>query len=227
MSVLSATPRKLTLFSLILVVILAASQASAFSFGKGKKGSGNLETRELSLDEFQAIEMGGAFDLEISFGDRQKVEVTIDDNLWDILETKVKGSWLNLGWARNCSPSNHCRVNIVLKNLEEVEISGAGDVDITGFKGHKFKYSLSGAGDLEMDGQVDNLEIRISGAGNADTQKLEAQKVKVRISGAGNATVYADESLNGNVSGVGNLTYYGDPEDTETSVSGLGKIKKK
>jgi len=78
-----------------------------------------------------------------------------------------------------------------------------------------------------MDGQVDNLDIRISGAGNADTQKLKAKNVKVSISGAGNATVYAKESLDGNVSGVGNLTYYGNPEDADTNVSGLGKIKRK
>jgi len=219
--------KKLTHYSLFLILLLAASQATAFSFSKGEEGSGNLETRELSLDEFLAIEMGGAFDLEISFGDRQKVEVTIDDNLWDILEAKVRGKWLKLDWDGSCQPSNHCLVKIVVKSLEEVEISGAGDVDISGFQGHKFKYRLSGAGNLEMDGQVDNLDIRISGAGNADTQKLKAKNVKVSISGAGNATVYAEESLDGNVSGVGNLTYYGNPEDADTNVSGLGKIKRK
>ena len=219
--------RKLTRYSLVLILLLIASQASAFSFGSGKKGSGDMETRTVSLDEFKAIEMGAAFDLEIGFGNTQKVEVTIDDNLWDILDAKVKGQWLKLGWDDNCRPSNKCRVKITMKSLEEVEIRGAGDVDISDFQGHKFKYRLSGAGNLEMDGKVDILDIRISGAGEADTQQLKAKSVKVNISGAGNASVYAKESLRGVVSGVGNLTYYGDPEDVDTNVSGMGHIKRK
>ncbi len=219
--------KKLANYSLILILLLSASQATAFSFGSGKKGSGDMETRTLSLEEFQAIEMSAAFDLEITFGSKQRVEVTIDDNLWDLLETRVKGSWLKLTWGRNCRPSGKCRVKIVMKKLEEVEISGAGDVDISDFDGHKFKYRLSGAGDLKMSGLVENLDIRISGAGNADTQKLQAKHVKVNISGAGNASVYAEQSLRGNVSGVGNLSYYGDPEDASTNVSGLGSIKRK
>ena len=171
--------------------------------------------------------MGGAFDIEVSFGRTQKVEVTIDDNLWDIFEAEVKGEWLNLDWDGNCRPSDECRIAIVVPLLEEVNIHGACDLNISGFKGSEFTYKLSGAGDLVMDGEVDKLDIKISGAGDADTTDLKAKHVKVSISGAGNAEVYAEKSLRGRVSGVGNLTYYGDPEDENTSVSGLGKIRKK
>ena len=219
--------KRLMHLSLILIVVLAAGQATAFSFGRGEKGSGDLETRELSLDEFQAIDLGGAFELEVSFGDQQSIEVTIDDNLWDLLETKVKGKWLKIKWKKNCRPSDHCKIEIVMQKLEEVDISGACDAVISDFNGHRFQYSLSGAGDLEMDGQVDQLEIHISGAGDADTRQLIAQHVEVGISGAGNATVHAEKSLDGHISGVGHLTYYGDPEETDTHVSGMGKIKRK
>ena len=61
---------------LTLVLVLAAGTASAkfnFNFGRGIKGSGDMETRELDLKDFTRIDVGGAFDLEISFGDRQKL----------------------------------------------------------------------------------------------------------------------------------------------------------
>ena len=76
--------RKFLPISLALMILLIAGQAAAFSFSNGEKGSGDMETRQLSLDEFRAIDVGGAFDIDVSFGKEQKVEVTIDDNLWDI-----------------------------------------------------------------------------------------------------------------------------------------------
>lgn len=219
--------RKFLPVVLTVIAILIAGQASAFSFNKGTKGSGDMETRELSLEEFNSLDVGGAFDIEVSFGKKQKIEVTIDDNLWDHFDAKIKGKWLDLDWGRNCSPSNDCHIKIVVPSLEEVNIHGACDLEISDFDAHDFTYKLSGAGDLEMDGKVDNLEIKISGAGDADTTDLKAKNVKVSISGAGNADVYAEESIRARISGVGNLTYHGDPDDEDTRVSGLGNISKK
>lgn len=220
---------KMTL-TLTMVLALAASQSLAFSFhghghGRGIEGSGNLETRELSLDDFAKIDLGGAFDLQVRFGDKQKVSVTIDDNLWDNLVAEVSGDELELNWDDNCQPDRDCRIEIVVRSLNQVSIHGAGDVEIEDFRGDSFTYELSGAGDLTMDGQVDDLKIRVSGAGNADTRELKANNVDISVSGAGNADVYAAKSIKARVSGVGKVVYSGDPEDKNTTVSGIGSIK--
>ncbi len=212
--------------AILVAIFLNSGSVEAFSLSKGRVGSGRVETRELNLKEFNAIEMEGSFDLEIRLGDQQEVFATIDDNLWELFEAKVQGHWLNLDWGRQCQPNGKCKVVIVVRELQEVHISGAGDVEIIKFQGHEFKYRLSGAGDLKMSGQVDKLDIRISGAGEADTRELQADSVKVQISGAGNAEVYAKKSIRGRVSGVGNLTFYGDPDDEDTQVSGLGRIRR-
>ena len=220
---------KLTLI-ITLVLTLSASQALAFSFhkhGKGIEGSGDMETRELNLNDFDMIDIGGAFDLHVTFGDHQTVKVTIDDNLWDNLEADVSSGELELDWKKSCQPDRDCLVEIVVRSLEQVNIHGAGDVEIEDFDGEDFEYGLSGAGNLTMDGQVDNLKIRISGAGNADTEGLRAKDVNISVSGAGNAKVYASESIRARVSGVGKVTYYGDPEERDTRVSGIGSIKRK
>ena len=215
---------------LVLTLLLVGSQAVAWDWhkhNKGIEGSGDMETRTLDLDSFDEIDIGGAFDVYVTFGDKQEVDVTIDDNLWDNLEADVKSGTLYLDWDKSCSPDNDCQVRLVLPSLKEVAIHGAGNVEIEDFRGDEFTYALSGAGNLLMDGEVDDLEIKISGAGEADTRDLRARNVKVSISGAGNAEVYASESLRGRVSGVGNLSYWGDPEDRDTRVSGLGNIKRK
>jgi len=211
----------------LILTILMAGQVAAFSFSSGREGSGKMETRQLNLDEFRALDVGGAFDVEVRFGKTQKVEVTVDDNLWDRFEAKVKGEWLNLDWGRSCSPSDGCHVLIVIPTLEQVTISGACDMNIRDFDDHRFVYRLSGAGELIMNGRVEKLELHISGAGDADTTDLIAENVRVDISGAGNAMIYAKDSIRARISGVGNLTYFGNPEHTDTSVSGLGSIHRK
>ncbi len=220
----------LCIAALAMVLTGLADTADAFPFGKrhkGIRGSGDLETRELDLDTFTELELGGAFDINVTIGDEQKVEVTIDDNLWDNLVTDVRRGTLELDWDENCRPDDDCEVNIVVTELEAMTIKGAGDVAITDFRGERFEFDLYGAGDLVMDGEVDELAINISGAGDIDTRDLIAREVDVTISGAGNAEVHVTESLEGRVSGVGNLTYYGDPEHKRTRVSGIGNIRQR
>ena len=117
------------------------------------------------------------------------------------------------------------RANWLSQNEASRNQPGVGDIE--DFDGKSFRFSVHGAADLKMDGRVEDLEINISGAGEADTRKLKAKNVEVRISGAGEAKVFADESLRGRISGVGSLTYWGDPEEKDTSVSGIGSIKHK
>jgi len=211
-----------------MALFLAAGQATAFSFGKKTlEGSGDMETRELSLKEFDEIEVGGAFELKITLGDEQKVVMTIDDNLWDNLEAEVHGGTLEIGWDKSCSPDGECRVVIVVRELKRMDIHGAAEVLIEGYRGDSFDFNVSGAAELEMEGEVDKLEIHVSGAGEIDTRELKAKSVEISVSGAGEAKVFASESFEGRVSGVGNISYWGDPEHQKTKVSGMGNIRRK
>ncbi len=212
----------------VLILPAVAGQAAAFSFDKDTiEGSGDMETRTLEFKEFDAINVGGAFDLDITIGDQQKVVMTIDDNLWENLEAEVSGGTLEIGWDKSCETDGDCRVEIVVRDLNALDIHGAADVEISQYSGDSFKFDVSGAAELEMDGTVDELEIHVSGAGEIDTRELKAKSVEISVSGAGEAKVYASESFEGRVSGVGNIDYWGDPEHEKTRVSGLGNIKKK
>lgn len=212
----------------LLILTALAGPAAGISFGKDTiEGSGNMETRDLDLDEFDSIDVGGAFDLEITLGDVQKVTMTIDDNLWDNLETDVHGGTLEIGWDKSVNHDGDCKVEIVVRELKSVDIHGAAEVEITGYHGESFTFDVSGAAELEMDGTVDDLDINVSGAGEIDTRELIAKNVKVSVSGAGEAKVYASESFEGRVSGVGNIDYWGDPEHQKVRVSGMGDIDRK
>jgi len=212
-----------SLMSAILLTVLVSS-ASAWSLGSGIKGSGDLETRSLDLDRIDAVRIEGGFDLDIRFADRQRVDVTIDDNLWDNLVAEVEGGTLVLDWKKDCRPDGACTVALVLRELKEIRIDGAGDVDVADFHGDSFVFECRGAGDLDIAGEVDHLEIDIRGAGDVNARDLKAANVDVSITGAGDAEVFASRSLKGRITGVGNLEYWGGPDDKDTRVSGIGSI---
>ncbi len=218
------------LTALFLTILMCGTASADFLgiFGdRGIRGSGDMETRTFDLDKTNAVSIHGAFDLYVTFGKKQKISVTIDDNLWDNFEIKVKNGNLDLDWEDNCRPDSDCRIDLVLVELEEVSVYGACDANIDDYDGDSFSFNVRGAGDLEINGEVDDLEISISGAGDVDAEELIANHVDVSISGAGSGSVYAEKSIEARISGVGSLTYYGDPEEKSTLVSGMGSSKKR
>jgi len=219
--------KRLAVVSTVLIVVLALAGGDAAARDSSIRGSGQLVTKELDLAAFGKLDVGGAFDVHVEFGGSQRVALTIDDNLVENMEIEVHGDTLNLDYHKNCNPSRGSLVEITVPDLEGVAVHGAGDVEIEDFNGDRFEFKLSGAGDLTIDGQVDELEVRISGAGDVDARELIARDADVHISGAGDAKIHVTDRLRGRISGVGNLDYYGDPAETDNHVSGMGNIERK
>ena len=82
---------------------------------------------------------------------------------------------------------------------------------------------LSGAGDVELAGQVVEQTIVLGGAGDYDAARLESQTVIVKAGGAGTVTVWASDTLDVQIGGPSTVAYYGDPHVTK-SVSRVGHL---
>ena len=208
-------------------LLLAIALTAPVQAGDLLEGSGKLETRTLDLAAFTKIDLGGAFDVEVTIGKTPKVELTIDDNLWDNLEAAVEDGTLDLDWKKNCSPSDHCTARITTAALEEFTLHGAGNVGIKGLDGKSLVFYLRGAGDVQLDGKVNDLQIFLTGAGNCDARKLQAQDVAIVLSGVGNCEAYAGRSIDVDITGVGNVTYWGSPEKKTVNVAGMGNVEAK
>lgn len=223
------TKRTLTAALAALLIVSLAAPASAGFWNKGDQieGSGKMESRTFDFDEITAYQLDGSLDTEIAFGDRQKVEVTLDDNLFDNLEIEVDHGTLIIGWDESCDPDRKAKVVLTLSKLDEIDLNGAGDIVIDGFSGKSFDLELRGAGDVTIDGKCDELEITLMGVGDIEARKLDAKHVDVTVTGVGDAEVTAVESIEARVSGVGDIKYWGNPESENTKVSGIGDIKRK
>jgi len=207
---------------------LAVSSTAGDWFGlrdRGVKGSGDLATETREVDPFTRIETNGSADLTVTVGPEQSIAITFDDNLIELIETKVHGKTLEITPTRSYSSRRSCEIVITVPKLERVACSGSGDIVVERLDAETFEFKLSGSGDFTAEGKTDELDIDLSGSGDVDTRDLVAQEAYVRITGSGDVKVHAAESLDARVSGSGDIDYYGDPEHVRKSVSGSGSIR--
>lgn len=212
--------RTIIFLSLVLLTL------SGCKFGQ-VTGSGTMRLEKRDVSTFTAVDISGAYDVEIVAQKDQSLEIEGDDNLLPLIKTEVKNGVLNIYNEKSFNTKHKLRVRIAVQSLDGLNTSGASDFTITNVKTDEFNVDASGASNIQIAGETKNLEVEMSGAGELDAKDLHAQGVKITLSGAAHADVYATETLRASVSGAGNVNYYGDPKTVNEDTSGAGSISKR
>lgn len=211
---------------IILAVSLITFIISGCGFW-GVRGNGRVKEETRKVMEFQKIDADGAFTIRVKVGPSPSLRISAEENLLGHIRTNVKGNTLVIDTRKNISPRKEIFIEITTPTLKAIEASGANNISVVGIQGSEFVVELSGAGNIDLKGEVDKFRVELSGAGSIDGKDLKAKEVRVSVSGAASADVYATEFLDASVSGVGSIEYYGNPAKTKTDVSGVGSISRK
>lgn len=212
----------------------------------GIDGNGNVvkETRDIS--SFDAISVGGAFNVILTQGNTESLVVEADENLQQIIKTKVKGKTLHITTEQNIRNSKAQNLYISFKNLEDIDISGACNLEATNalnfsslsieasgasevdleFTAETLSCDLSGASEIKLSGEVKNCRIESSGASEISAYDLITENMELRASGASEAKLHATETLKVRGSGASSVRYMGNPR-IDSDVSGAGSVKKR
>lgn len=217
---------KRTILFLSLILLVPVLGGCHGHFGN-VSGSGTMKLEKRDVPAFSAVNISGAFDVEIVVQKEQSLEIEGDDNLLPLIKTEVKNGVLSINNEKSFSTKKALRVRISVPDLDAISTSGASEFTVTNVKSDEFNIEASGAGSIEISGETKTLEVGMSGAVNLDAKDLKAQKVNITNSGASSADVYASEELRASVSGAGNVDYYGDPKTVSEDTSGAGSISKK
>ena len=196
-------------------------------FREGTSGSGKTKVEKRSLQGFTAVNISGAFEVEIVAQQGPSVEVEGDDNLLPLVRTEVNKGVLDIFNEKPFETKNAIRVRISAPQLDAVSTSGASDIVVSNVKSDDFNVSTSGAGSLKISGEAKEFDLEMSGAGELDAKDLRAERVSVNSSGAAEANVYASEELRVQASGAGTVNYYGDPKKIDENTSGGASLSKK
>ncbi len=236
---------------LLIVFVLALSTLACGITVNGRDvwgvgGSNVVVTEERQVSGFNRVDMAGIGFLVVEFGDTEALTIEAEENIMDYIQTNVVGQELiiKLEEGRNYHPTEPIKFYLTVIELDELEVSGLGNVelpeieatdffiqiggggavDIDRLDAKLFKLEVEGLGDLTIDeGTVVRQEISISGGGNYQARRMESQDADVDISGLGNATIRVSDALTVNISGGGSVEYYGNPV-VNSNISGLGKV---
>lgn len=211
------------------------------------EGDGNVTTFVYETEEFNSIELTGIFNVLLTQGEKEEVFLDVDSNLLDKITFDVKNETLYVTTKRdNIVRPTRMNLHITFVDLDKIKASGASKIAASGTIETTFlSVYLSGATDINIEMNVDELSTNLSGAGNVNYSgsakshfvsisgagSLQASDLitdfsKISLSGAGVAYIHASEQLNASLSGVGNIYYAGNPHDTNITRRGIGLIRK-
>jgi len=231
---------------LLSVVIITFSMFSLGASAKRIKGSGNVikETRKAS--NFNAIDIGGAFEIELIKSNEEKVIIETDDNIMPYIKVEVSGGELEVENTEDINNPTELKITIYYKNLQEIDLSGAAslfsadviesrdlELDCSGASEITLKLKVdfleldcSGASKLELEGKVNKAEMDLSGASVVRAYGLEVMTLDLEASGASVVKVLAIDKISINASGASSVRYKGSPSIHLRDASGAASVRK-
>ncbi len=217
----------------------AISTNSLYSF------PGDPVKQDRSIQDFHALDVGGAFEVHLKQGSSESLVVEADADVVDKIITEVKDGVLKIYTEKGCCRnSGDMSIYLTFKELNSMEISGACDLENDGtLSFDKLKMEVSGASEIELKMSLDKLDLELSGAseiefeGNCndvymdasgaseiDAEDFEVAKMIIDASGASEIKVFVTGELLIDGSGATSIRYKGSPKLTADK-SGATSIK--
>ena len=213
--------KQINLFVALLAVTLLVTSCGRNFY---TDGVGDPVTEEFFLDDFDGFIIDGSMDVRLSQGPEQRVFVTAQPNLIDLINTNVvRGEW-KIDYIESVRTSSQTIIEITLPDIRSIVIDGSGDVvGLNALDLRTLDILIDGSGDVELFGEVDKQFITIDGSGNVDNFDLLSFDTDIEIDGSGDVSVHADEFLRVNIDGSGDVRFTGDP-DIQLTDNGSGDL---
>ena len=197
---------------------------------------------------FNRMEASGGYTIYIRQGSPSKLEVVAEGNAMDNLEYQIKDNTLRISRKSNTKWNKEkITLFVTIENPEDLRISGACEVrGKNTLTGERLQLELSGATDVKLELDVQNLKVGLSGAseaelwGTANTTTIQASgasefngkklamvRGSADVSGASEVNFAPREELRVRASGASEVTCYSSPASKEVSLSGASELNYK
>ncbi len=224
----------------MMIMAVAILFTSCIEEDPGPKQS---DTHSFALTDFDKLEIGDAFVVNVQKGNEFSVNVEGDRRNLDDLSVFKTGSTLVARYLTNRNRQYNTYITITMPALSSFNFSGAVNAHVSDFVSDRMDVTLSGASLAQLNLQVRELYCNISGASQlrltGEGQKIDGSisgasllsgfdyalsDARLIVSGASTGRVSVSQQLNVTASGASVVVYRGSPQ-VNAQVSGASVVK--
>jgi hypothetical protein len=231
----------------LISFFLLALSAVLFSSCYMTEDPGPLQETErtYAIINFDRLEMGSAFNIEVEHAEYFDITVRGDRRNIDDLHLRKEGNTLVVRFDDQRERRHDTYITIKMPALLSANFSGASDSRVLGFNDltHLDVYVsggsvcrleaevadinavVSGASYLNIRGEGEVLEVELSGASVLKAFNFPVSRVDLGASGASDADVAVSHTLNAVATGASVVTFRGNPV-VNADVSGYSTVRR-
>jgi len=181
------------------------------------EGSGNVITKDVTIQPFDQLEANGVFNVVLTQGNKESLKIEAEDNLQALFEIKNEGSKLMVDMKKDShfNSKKKMTVYITFKNLKSMDLKMVGNVSSEGnlnfsdlslanksvgsvdlaLNAQKLDINNKSVGNLKLSGKAENAIIRSNSVGAIKASDLLVQTMDIDNDGVGSAEVNAVKEL--------------------------------
>ena len=212
------------------------------------QGNGNVTTVERDIsNNFTEIKTSRGLDVILTQGNELSLIVEADENLHDIIETRLEGETLVITSTENIGRAESKTIRLTFRSIERIKSTSGSDVystntirvedlELKSTSGSDMELNIqtesltcksTSGSRLELTGQTSTLIAEATSGSEIDARELQANSSRVSATSGSAITVNSNKELIAKASSGGDVTYYGDPEKVQTSDGMSGSISKR
>ncbi len=202
--------------------------------GKTIEGDGNIVTRTYDVTAFNEISTSLPATVNFTIADGYSCTVSVDENLFDYLDIRVKDNELLMGKRKDDKNKNLKATKFVIEvtapSLEIINLAGSGTFNANSpLEAEKFEANVAGSGDIVFHKTVttQKVDLNVAGSGDLACNELISDELGCYIAGSGDLKVVSGQvrKAEAGVAGSGDIVLTCNIENLDANIVGSGDIK--
>lgn len=230
-----------------IFAFLSILLSSCWFMGPSVRGNGNVTEEVRQVGEFDQIDVSRGMNVYVTQGSPARVVVVADNNLHEIIETRVEGQVLKVYVNENIRWAKEKKVMITVEKLSGLETSSGSnawsqnqittdDIELKSTSGSNLTIDVdaknltadcSSGANIKLSGMAREADLEASSGANLIGEALKVDDCRMKTSSGANVSATVNERLDAKASSGGNIVYFGEPKSTDVSTSSGGNIRKK
>lgn len=178
--------RGISTLTVVVIIFIAAAAIFAGAVFSGSWPFRNTVTRDEDFTDFTIVDIGSAFEAEITQSNAYSIKITADSTIMEHVQVSKTGDTLAISITPGILiQAVTLKAEITLPELHALRLSGATHGVATGFSStHNLTLTLSGASSLDSEISAGYVEINLNGASRLQGEVTASEDAKLVIEGA-------------------------------------------